>query len=124
MRNTWRLRWEKRAQGALWILALYFLIGLLDSFSWGGQTVLDRLVGRAPERTYSAPLGRVTVGESVPQPLQQPGTHLLGTDGIGRDTLTLTLKGVRTSLIIGGGTSLAIVPLAVLLGLLAGSFRS
>ena len=121
--ETWRrLRWEKRARGALWVLGIYLFIALVDSFALGEKTILDRLVGRTPERTYSAPLGRATVGESVSQPLKEPGTHLLGTDAVGNDTLTLTLKGVRTALLIGGGTSLAIVPLAVLLGLLAGYF--
>ena len=48
--------------------------------------------------------------------------HLLGTDKVGQDVLTLALKSVRTALIIGTLTTLVMLPLGVLLGIAAGYF--
>ena len=46
--------------------------------------------------------------------------HVLGTDKVGQDVLYLSLKSVRTGLLIGTLTTLVMLPLAVLLGILAG----
>ncbi|MDP2108956.1 MAG: ABC transporter permease, partial [Rhodocyclaceae bacterium] len=46
--------------------------------------------------------------------------HVLGTDKVGQDVLYLTLKSVRTALLIGTLTTLIMLPAAVVLGLLAG----
>ncbi|MDP3033453.1 MAG: ABC transporter permease, partial [Rhodocyclaceae bacterium] len=46
--------------------------------------------------------------------------HVLGTDKVGQDVLYLTLKSVRTAILIGTLTTLIMLPAAVLLGLLAG----
>jgi peptide/nickel transport system permease protein len=43
-----------------------------------------------------------------------------GTDKVGQDVLYLTLKSIRTGLLIGTLTTLVMLPLAVLLGILAG----
>ena len=48
------------------------------------------------------------------------GYHVLGTDKVGQDVLYLTLKSIRTGLLIGTLTTLIMLPLAVLLGILAG----
>ena len=48
--------------------------------------------------------------------------HLLGTDKIGQDVLYVTLKSVRTGLVIGGLTTLIAVPFAIFFGVLAGFF--
>jgi len=48
------------------------------------------------------------------------GYHVLGTDKVGQDVLYLTLKSIRTGLIIGTLTTLIMLPAAVLLGILAG----
>lgn len=48
------------------------------------------------------------------------GYHVLGTDKIGQDVLYLTLKSIRTGLLIGTLTTLIMLPAAVFLGLLAG----
>ncbi len=97
-------------------------------------TLLDRLatpLRNDREKTYSAPLAsRAFVLETIPQPdgrkvrdrppLRHPRTHPAGTDRIGNDVLYLALKGVRTGLVIGGLTTLLIIPLALLFGLSAG----
>ena len=48
------------------------------------------------------------------------GYHVLGTDKVGQDVLYLSLKSIRTGLLIGTLTTLVTLPLAVLLGILAG----
>jgi peptide/nickel transport system permease protein len=48
------------------------------------------------------------------------GYHVLGTDKVGQDVLYLTLKSIRTGLLIGTLTTLIMLPAAVLLGILAG----
>ncbi|MFQ5470521.1 MAG: ABC transporter permease [Gammaproteobacteria bacterium] len=49
--------------------------------------------------------------------------HILGTDQIGKDVLYLSLKSIRTGLIIGTLTTLVMLPFAVVLGIMAGYFR-
>jgi ABC-type dipeptide/oligopeptide/nickel transport system permease component len=103
------------------------------------RSVLDRLcaplVSRA-EKTYSAPLARTLLaketiedevgGEVVRRrdypPLKYPGWHLFGTDKTGQDVLYMTLKSVRTGLVVGGLTTLIAVPFALFFGVLAGFF--
>lgn len=51
------------------------------------------------------------------------GYHVFGTDKVGQDVLYQVLKSVRTALIIGLVTTLVMLPLAVLLGIVAGYFR-
>ena len=103
------------------------------------RSALDRLLfflADKPERTYSAPLsdrlyikmnvrktidGRiVTVREHAS--LNRPRSHLLGTDKMGQDVLYITLKSVRSALIVGGLTTIIVIPFAILFGSLAGFF--
>ncbi|MFY9328573.1 MAG: ABC transporter permease [Georgfuchsia sp.] len=48
------------------------------------------------------------------------GYHVLGTDKVGQDVLYLSLKSIRTGLLLGTLTTLIMLPAAVLLGILAG----
>ena len=48
--------------------------------------------------------------------------HVLGTDKVGQDVLYLTLKSVRTALVIGTLTTLVMLPFALALGIAAGYF--
>jgi peptide/nickel transport system permease protein len=48
------------------------------------------------------------------------GYHVLGTDKVGQDVLYLSLKSIRTGVLIGTLTTLIMLPAAVLLGILAG----
>lgn len=135
-REAGRDLWRRRPV-ALSVLALFTLIALLDSVAWiGGEhsaelrnlvalhtprTLIDRLFPvDFQERSYSAPLAaREFYGA---EPLRHPGRHLLGTDILGRDVLQLTLKGARVALLIGGFTSLIVIPLALVFGMAAGYF--
>jgi peptide/nickel transport system permease protein len=129
--RLWR---ERRA--AVLVAAVYVAIGLLDSVTWigGAAAAHGDLVARHQprslidrcfppdfrERSYSAPLAAVEFyGDAA---LRFPGTHLLGTDILGRDVLLQALKGVRVALLIGGFSSLIVIPLALLAGLCAGYF--
>lgn len=99
-------------------------------------SMLDRLctdMRTQVERTYSAPLARHQFTKDLEQQadgkkawvqkdLKYPGSHWLGTDIVGRDVLYMCLKSIRTALIIGGFTTLISIPIALVLGLLAGYF--
>ncbi len=49
--------------------------------------------------------------------------HILGTDKIGRDVFYMSIKSIRTGLVIGTVTTLVMLPFALLFGMLAGFFR-
>jgi peptide/nickel transport system permease protein len=49
--------------------------------------------------------------------------HVLGTDKVGEDVFYQAIKSIRTGLIIGTLTTLIMLPLAVVFGILAGFFR-
>jgi len=116
----------RRRPLALAAVALYAAVAMLDSFAWVGgvgiarsQTIIDRFFpADFQERSYSAPLASTEFygGEA----LRYPGRHLLGTDILGRDVLHLTLKGARVALLIGGFTSLIVIPIALFFGMSAG----
>ena len=56
----------------------------------------------------------------VPAILLSARYHVLGTDKVGLDVLYLSLKSVRTALVIGTLTTLVMLPFSVLLGIMAG----
>ncbi len=128
-RELWR-----RRPIAILVFALYVVIALLDSIAWIGGTevgedvvaahrpksLVDRLFIDLQEKSYSAPLAHQEFYDR--SPLKHKGSHLMGTDILGRDVLYLTLKGTRVALLIGILTSLIAIPLAVLLGVAAGYF--
>lgn len=49
--------------------------------------------------------------------------HVMGTDKVGEDVFYQTLKSIRTGLVIGLLTTLIMLPLAIIFGILAGFFR-
>jgi peptide/nickel transport system permease protein len=60
---------------------------------------------------------------SAPTALLAANYHVLGTDKVGQDVLYLSLKSIRTALVIGTLTTLVMLPPAVLLGIMAGYFK-
>ena len=60
---------------------------------------------------------------AVPVILLSVNYHVLGTDKVGLDVLYLSLKSVRTALVIGTLTTLVMLPFSVLLGIMAGYLR-
>jgi peptide/nickel transport system permease protein len=59
----------------------------------------------------------------VPMIVLSAKYHVLGTDKVGQDVFYLTLKSIRTGLVIGTLTTLIMLPFALLLGILAGYLR-
>jgi len=131
-----RSLWRRRPL-ALLALGGFVLIALLDSVRWVGgaavpgqdsvsafeaRSLVDRALGPEGlrEKSYSAPLAEVEFYGGAA--LARPGAHLLGTDVLGRDVLYLTLKGIRVALLIGGFTSLLVIPLALFFGVSAGYY--
>jgi peptide/nickel transport system permease protein len=124
----------RRRPLALLAIAVYIALGLADAVAWigtgGGAEGVEAhmprsLVDRAfpvgfQERSYSAPFAAAEFYGGTA--LRHPGAHWLGTDILGRDVLHLTLKGARIALLIGGLTSLIVIPLALLFGMSAGYF--
>lgn len=51
------------------------------------------------------------------------GYHVLGTDKVGQDVFYLSLKSIRTSLVIGTLTTLVMLPLGATVGIMAGYFK-
>ena len=51
------------------------------------------------------------------------GYHVLGTDKVGQDVFYLSLKSIRTSLVIGTLTTLVLLPLGAAVGIMAGYFK-
>jgi len=126
--------WRRRPF-AIAVVGIYLLIALMDSIAWvdraseayaltsgKARTIIDRIFQpeNFTEASYSAPLARVAFYGG--QPLLHPGQHLLGTDLLGRDVVYRTLKGARVALLIGGLTSLVVIPIALLFGVSAGYF--
>lgn len=59
----------------------------------------------------------------VPMIVLSAKYHVLGTDKVGQDVFFLTLKSIRTGLVIGTLTTLVMLPFALLFGILAGYMR-
>jgi peptide/nickel transport system permease protein len=129
-RESARELWRRRSL-SLVAVGVYVLIALLDSVAWVGgnegvgvqrpRTVIDRLFPvDFQERSYSAPLARTELYGGAP--LRHPGRHLLGTDILGRDVFQQALKGARVALLVGGLTTLIVIPIALLFGVSAGYF--
>ena len=101
-----------------------------------GASALDHIIrplSSRKESTYSAPLAKTLFTTSVGtdddgkavrvrKPLNHPGGHLLGTDIIGEDVLCMSLKSIRTGLIIGFLTTLIVVPFALIAGMASGYY--
>jgi peptide/nickel transport system permease protein len=131
--DRWRRAWlrfksDRTGVAALAVVCVYIFIGALETFRVptgdGPRSLLDFLIGGIPsERSYSAPFaGKIlTDASATPDPLN--GTHILGTDQLGKDVFAQTLKACRTALIIGGFTSAIYIPLGALFGIFAGYFR-
>ena len=122
----------RRRPVALAAIAFYVALGLADSVAWldsGAQgiaahrprSLVDRLFpAEFQERSHSAPLAFEEFYGGAG--LRFPGQHWLGTDILGRDVLHMALKGARVALLLGGLTSLIVIPLALLFGMSAGYF--
>jgi peptide/nickel transport system permease protein len=110
----------------LWLLASLMLVAACTSAErvssddfwravWRGKTEL-------PWRSILLALALLLL-LVVPVTLLSVHYHVLGTDKVGLDVLYLSLKSVRTALVIGTLTTLVMLPFSVLLGIMAGYLR-
>ncbi|MDR7268111.1 peptide/nickel transport system permease protein [Pelomonas saccharophila] len=88
----------------------------------------DALADLAADRTFY-PLRAMLLTLAVvallagPVIALMPHYHVFGTDRTGNDVLVQALKSVRTAFVIGALSTLATLPLALLLGVLAGYYK-
>jgi len=110
----------------LWLLCSIALVAVCTSAEqaasgefwralWRGQT-------EVPWRSILIALALLLL-LAVPVALLSARYHVLGTDKVGLDVLYLSLKSVRTALVIGTLTTLVMLPFSVLLGVMAGYMR-
>jgi len=90
---------------------------------WAGSVILACVLFialGAPWLTSYDPM-RLDVASRL---LPPSASHLFGTDEFGRDVYSLTLYGSRISLLVGGSVMVLTSLIGIVLGLLAGYFRS
>jgi peptide/nickel transport system permease protein len=115
------------------------VVGLLVAAALGA--VLIAVVARAGKAPWREAAGKVLQGHSaVPWRAAiftlalmglvfgataglSTGYHVFGTDITGNSVLMQTLKSIRTAFVIGSLATIATLPLAVVLGIMAGYFR-
>jgi peptide/nickel transport system permease protein len=121
---------RRAGAGALAALGLTALLGFglaLVARNAGERTTtaFARLLrGKAsfPARSVLVTIGLIALAACLIVAL---GTryHVFGTNQVGRDVLVISLKSIRTGLIIGTLTTLVMLPFACALGIAAGYFR-
>jgi len=110
----------------IWVALLLCLTGWLArhnkltfrstwSAIWGGHTAI-------PWREMAITTGLLLL-IFVPMTMLAAKYHVLGTDKVGQDVFYLTLKSIRTGLVIGTLTTLVMLPFALFLGIVAGYLR-
>ncbi len=111
------------------LLAALLGLGLVAAIARASRQPLGATWARIRNRETPVPwhVGLVTLGVTglligVASMLSGP-YHLLGTDLTGNDVLFQSLKSIRTAFVIGTLATVATLPLAVVLGLLAGYFK-
>jgi len=113
---------------ALIMVAIIFFFAIWQSVKQKQKlvTTLGRMWhgerGSYPWKTVFATLGIIVLLICLSQ--QLAGVyHVFGTDKVGKDVYYLTLKSIRTGLVIGTLTTLVMLPFAIMLGIMAGYFR-
>ncbi|ABA57446.1 ABC transporter, inner membrane subunit [Nitrosococcus oceani ATCC 19707] len=76
----------------------------------------------APWRVACITVGIVLIFAFIAAALSQD-YHIFGTNKVGQDVFYQSLKSIRTGLVIGTLTTLVMLPLALMLGIVAGYFR-
>ncbi|HZR47308.1 MAG TPA: ABC transporter permease [Candidatus Manganitrophaceae bacterium] len=111
--------------GAAVVLGLHFILLLSRRHDATVEETGRKVLAGKSDTAWRATLGTIALlfmvaGIAVALSLKY---HLLGTDKVGQDVFYLSLKAIRTGLVIGTVTTLVMLPFAVLLGIAAGYFR-
>lgn len=115
---------------------------LYAALGWGVILILlTGAIARSPRQTFSATWRTIWRAQSeipwrviiltllvillvvVPLGMLSVHYHVFGTDKVGNDVFYLSLKSIRTGLVIGTLTTLIMLPFAVMLGIMAGYYR-
>lgn len=119
------------AQGLLWGLLPWVLLALSVTAWHARATGLSLIASwraiwrgqaRYPLNTLLITAGLILLMLAVLFTLSGK-YHVFGTDKVGQDVFYLSLKSIRTGLVIGTLTTLVMLPFAILLGIMAGYFR-
>jgi ABC-type dipeptide/oligopeptide/nickel transport system permease subunit len=113
-RSPWQLAWARLRHDKVAIICAIFIILLALVAILAGP--ISALIGW----TRSVPDPNGTSADGLP--LAPTGTHLLGTDELGRDILVRIIYGAQVSLVVGIVAAVAAVILGVVVGLCAGYF--
>ena len=106
------------------IVAAAMALGIARQHGGFGQGLRDILADRS-DYPLRAMLGTLTLLLLLAGPvwMLMPAYHVFGTDRTGNDVFYQALKSVRTAFVIGALSTLATLPLALGLGVLAGYFK-
>ncbi|MGZ4957475.1 MAG: ABC transporter permease, partial [Methylobacter sp.] len=104
------------AQGASLIVFFIFLMWVLRAKQY------QRLMGSSTMKTVLAVVF-IIVSFSYALIYLSGYYHVLGTDKVGEDVFYQAIKSIRTGLVIGTLTTLIMLPMAIIFGILAGFFR-
>ncbi len=121
-----RTAWALLAALAVWMLAAALLTRRLARRQGASLGAAWRSVWRReqalPWHVALSTLG-VLLLFIIPAATLSVKYHIFGTDKVGLDVFYLSLKSIRTGLVIGTLTTLVMLPFALLLGIMAGYFR-
>ncbi|HEY6281033.1 MAG TPA: ABC transporter permease [Burkholderiales bacterium] len=123
---AWRLLCSLFLAALAWAAITGVLVWLLARRGTGvfRETVIALWRGEneIPWNAILATLG-ILMLIAFPLSILSANYHVFGTDKVGQDVLYLSLKSIRTGLIIGTLTTLVMLPFALAMGIMAGYFR-
>jgi ABC-type dipeptide/oligopeptide/nickel transport system permease subunit len=114
-RSPWQLAWSRLRKDKLAVACAIFIILLALVAIFAGP--ISSLIGFSPtdqDQTNGVSSDGLPVGPN--------GTHLLGTDNLGRDIFVRIIYGAQVSLAVGISAAIAAVIIGVIVGLCAGYF--
>lgn len=118
---------QRALLGALAGIAAVGLLGLAAELvrrRWLAAKDDDGHVVRSPEVRRAIAVALLLAGALIGAVANLAEVyHVLGTDKVGQDVLYLSLKSIRTGLVIGTVTTLVMLPFALMLGIAAGYLR-
>ena len=122
MRASWGLAAGAAAAAVLTLLFVALLARARSVGLGGAWQQIRQHQGAVPWHVALATVWLLALAVGAATALSGP-YHLLGTDLTGNDVLYQSLKSIRTAFVIGALATVATLPLAVVLGILAGYFR-
>ena len=110
----------------LWVVLMLLLCSYLSiRFKKSFSTVLNNIIrggSEIPWRTFAITLAIILLVVLISTEWAAK-YHVLGTDKVGEDVLYQALKSIRTGVLIGTLTTILVLPLAIVLGIMAGFFK-